>query len=89
MLDFAFRFIFLCKVEQHFAFKFYAIQFYAAIQHDGWHFILKNIWSEPAVRQTAWRWRSYRKGNLPSEIWANTTGNKLILLACLHAGLAV
>ena len=26
---------------------------------------------------------------LPSEIWANTAGNKLILLACLHAGLAV
>ena len=49
--------------------------------------------------QTAWRWKSYKKGkkliflnvlkNLPSEIWANTTGNKLILLACLHAGLAV
>ena len=26
---------------------------------------------------------------LPSEIWENTTGNKLsILLACLHTGLA-
>ena len=42
MLDFAFRFIILCcKVEHHFAFKFHAVQFYAAIQHDSWRFILK------------------------------------------------
>ena len=42
MLDFAFRFIILCcKGEHHFAFKFHAVQFYAAIQHDSWRFILK------------------------------------------------
>ena len=42
MLDFAFRFIILCcKVEHHFACKFHAVQFYAAIQHDSWRFILK------------------------------------------------
>ena len=52
----------LLQSRAQFCIQFHAIQFYAAIQHDGWHFILKNIWSEPAVRQTAWRWRSYRKG---------------------------